>query len=88
MAFADLKNDFVFRCIFARRPDLLGALLNDLLDRRGPRAIEAVESLPSEQLPLVAGAKLSILDVRCRPGWRRGSTGRVHRRARSAPGPR
>jgi predicted transposase/invertase (TIGR01784 family) len=66
MAFADLKNDFVFRRIFARRPDLLQALLNDLLERRGERAIEQVDYLPSEQLPLVAGAKLSILDVRCR----------------------
>jgi PD-(D/E)XK nuclease family transposase len=66
MSFADLKNDFVFRRIFARRPDLLRALLNDLLERTGERAIEAVEYLPSEQLPVVEGAKLSILDVRCR----------------------
>jgi len=41
-------------------------LLNDLLDRRGDRAIEAIEYLPSEQLPIVEGWKLSILDVRCR----------------------
>ena len=66
MAFADLKNDFVFRRVFARHPDILCGLLNDLLDRQGERAIEAIEYLPSEQLPLVAGAKLSILDVRCR----------------------
>lgn len=66
MTFADLKNDFVFRRIFTTRPDLLCALLNDLLERRGERAIESIEYLPSEQLPLVAGAKLSILDVRCK----------------------
>src|SRR5436190_9919701 len=66
MTFADLKNDFVFRRIFAKHPDLLRGLLNDLLERRGEQAIEAIEYLPSEQLPLVAGAKLSILDVRCR----------------------
>jgi PD-(D/E)XK nuclease family transposase len=66
MVFADLKNDFVFRRIFAKHPDILRGLLDDLLDRRGDRAIEAIEYLPSEQLPLVAGAKLSILDVRCR----------------------
>ena len=66
MVFADLKNDFVFRRIFAKHPDILRGLLNDLLDRRGDRAIDAIEYLPSEQLPLVAGAKLSILDVRCR----------------------
>jgi hypothetical protein len=66
MVFADLKNDFVFRRIFATHPEILRGLLNDLLGRSGERAIEAVEYLPSEQLPLVEGAKLSILDVRCR----------------------
>ncbi len=66
MAFADLTNDFVFRRIFATHPDILRGLLNDLLDRQGEQAIDAIEYLPSEQLPLVAGAKLSILDVRCK----------------------
>jgi hypothetical protein len=65
MAFADLKNDFVFRRIFGTHPDILRGLLNDLLDRTGDQAIEAIEYLPSEQLPLALGAKLSILDVRC-----------------------
>src|ERR1700689_1076767 len=68
MAFADLKNDFVFRRIFATHPDILRGLLNDLLDRRDEQAIVAIEYLPSEQLPLVVGAKLSILDVRCKDG--------------------
>jgi len=66
MIFADLKNDFVFRRIFATHPDILRSLLNDLLERTGDRAIEIIEYLPSEQLPLVMGAKLSILDVRCK----------------------
>jgi len=66
VAFADLKNDFVFRRIFATHPDLLRSLLNDLLERTADRAIDAIEYLPSEQLPLVVGAKLSILDVRCK----------------------
>ena len=66
MAFADLKNDFVFRRIFATHPDILRGLLNDLLERTDDRAIEVIEYLPSEQLPLVIGAKLSILDVRCK----------------------
>jgi hypothetical protein len=66
MVFADLKNDFVFRRIFGTHPELLRRLLNDLLERTGEQTIEAVEYLPSEQMPLVAGAKLSILDVRCR----------------------
>jgi hypothetical protein len=64
--FADLKNDFVFRRIFASHVDLLRSLLNDLLERTGDRAIDVIEYLPSEQLPLAAGAKLSILDVRCK----------------------
>jgi predicted transposase/invertase (TIGR01784 family) len=66
MAFADLKNDFVFRRIFATHPAILRSLLNDLLERTGERVIETIEYLPSEQLPLVVGAKLSILDVRCK----------------------
>ncbi len=66
MVFADIKNDFVFRRIFATRLDLLRGLLNDLLERTDARTIESLEYLPSEQLPLVPGFKLSILDVRCR----------------------
>jgi hypothetical protein len=66
MVFADLKNDYVFRRIFATHPDILRGLLNDLLERTGDELIETIEYLPSEQLPLVEGAKLSILDVRCR----------------------
>ena len=66
MLFADLKNDFVFRRVFATHPEILRGLLNDLLEREGAQTIEAIEYLPSEQLPQVLGAKLSILDVRCR----------------------
>jgi hypothetical protein len=66
MAFADMKNDFVFRRIFATHPDILRRLLNDLLDRRDAQTIVSLEYLPSEQLPLAEGAKLSILDVRCK----------------------
>ncbi len=66
MIFADLKNDFVFRRIFGQHPELLISLLNDLLDRQGKEAIKSIEYLPGEQLPLVVGAKLSILDVRCK----------------------
>ena len=66
MVFADLKNDYIFRRIFGTHPDILRGLLNDLLERTGDETIEEIEYLPSEQLPLVAGAKLSILDVRCK----------------------
>jgi hypothetical protein len=68
MAFADLKNDFIFRRIFGTHPDILRGLLNDLLERRGEAAIVSLEYLPGEQLPLIEGAKLSILDVRCHDG--------------------
>jgi PD-(D/E)XK nuclease family transposase len=66
MAFADLKNDYIFRRIFATHPDILRRLLNDLLERKDAQTIEQIEYLPGEQLPLVEGAKLSILDVRCK----------------------
>jgi len=66
MAFADLKNDYIFRRIFATHPDILRRLLNDLLERKGAQTIEQIDYLPGEQLPVVEGAKLSILDVRCK----------------------
>src|SRR5271170_6067180 len=68
MAFADLKNDYIFRRIFATHPDILRRLLNDLLERKDAQTIEQIEYLPGEQLPVVEGAKLSILDVRCKDG--------------------
>jgi len=66
MKFTDMKNDFVFRRIFGAHPDILRGLLNDLLDRQDENTIDFIEYLPNEQLPVAAGAKLSILDVRCR----------------------
>jgi hypothetical protein len=63
---ACLKNDFVFRRILATQPDILRGLLNDLPDRRGDATIDVIEYLPRSELPLMEGAKLSILDVRCR----------------------
>ena len=66
MGYADLKNDVVFRKVFGGHPRVLAGLLNDLLDRSGERSIEEIEYLPGEQVPLVLGMKLSILDVRCR----------------------
>jgi predicted transposase/invertase (TIGR01784 family) len=66
MRFADLKNDFVFRRVFGNRPRILKRLLNDVLVREGEQTIEEIEYLPGEQVPLFDGAKLSILDVRCK----------------------
>ena len=78
MPFADLKNDFVFRRIFATHPDILRRLLNDLLERTDAQTIEQIEYLPSEQLPVVEGAKLSILDVRCRVAHPQNLAARAH----------
>ena len=66
MGYADLKNDVVFRKVFGQHPRVLAGLLNDLLDRSGEGTITEIEYLPGEQVPLVLGLKLSILDVRCR----------------------
>src|SRR5277367_5925910 len=84
MAFADLKNDYIFRRIFATHPDILRRLLNDLLERKGDQTIEQIEYLPGEQLPVVEGAKLSILDVRCKD--RAGTTFVVEMQLIHAPG--
>ena len=64
--FADLKNDFVFRRIFANHPDLTTSLLNDLLDLQGERKIVWLDLLSPEQAPLLQGAKFSILDLKAR----------------------
>jgi flagellar biosynthesis GTPase FlhF len=65
MGFADLKNGVVFRKVFGQNPRVLAGLLNDLLERSGERSIVSLEYLPSEQMPLMMGMRLSILDVRC-----------------------
>src|ERR1700735_4935744 len=66
MLFADLKNDFLFRRIFATHPELTAALLNDLLEREGDERIASLELLSPEQVPEVPLFKLSVLDVKCR----------------------
>jgi hypothetical protein len=50
MAVADMKNDFVFRRIFAIHPDVL------LLERKDDQTIEQIEYLPGEQLELAVRA--------------------------------
>ncbi len=66
MAYADLKNDFVFRRVFGRHAEVLRGLLNDFLERTGERAIASIEYLPPDQAPELPGVKLSIVDVKCR----------------------
>jgi len=65
MAFADLKNDYIFWRIFAKHPDLLRRLLNDLLERKDAQIIEQIEYLSDKQRPEAEGAQLSVLDARC-----------------------
>ncbi len=65
--FADPKTDVVFKRIFgaeARKP-LLIALLNDLLELKGPRRIRDVQHLSLEQHVTAPKSKLSIVDVKC-----------------------
>jgi predicted transposase/invertase (TIGR01784 family) len=65
--FADPKTDLVFKRIFGdeSRKDLLIALLDSLLGLEREHRIADIEYLTPEQVPRVAAAKLSILDVRC-----------------------
>jgi predicted transposase/invertase (TIGR01784 family) len=65
--FADPKTDFVFKRIFgtAERKPLLIALLNDLLELKGPQRILDVQHLPLEQHVAVPDLRLSIVDVKC-----------------------
>ncbi len=66
MAYADLKNDFVFRRVFGQHASVLRGLLNDFLGREGAHAIASLEYLPPDQAPELPGVKLSIVDVKCR----------------------
>jgi predicted transposase/invertase (TIGR01784 family) len=65
--FADPKTDVVFNRIFgaeARKPPLI-ALLNDLLELKGPRRIRDVQHLFLEQHVTAPKSKLPIVDVKC-----------------------
>jgi predicted transposase/invertase (TIGR01784 family) len=70
--FADLKNDFLFRKIFTQHPELMAALLSDLLELEGDERIAHVDILSPDQAPEIPAFKLSIVDVKCRQ-----HTGRV-----------
>jgi predicted transposase/invertase (TIGR01784 family) len=65
--FADPKTDFVFKRIFGavERKSLLIALLNDLLEIKGPHQIRDVQHLSLEQHVAVPDLRLSIVDVKC-----------------------
>ena len=65
--FADPKTDVVFKRIFGAEAhkDLLIALLNDLLELKGPRRIRDIQHLTLEQHVTVPKSKLSIVDAKC-----------------------
>jgi hypothetical protein len=69
MRFADLKNDVVFRRIFGQNPDILCALLSDLLGREPAEAVTGIEPVAPGPLP-PAGARLPIVELRCRDAGR------------------
>jgi predicted transposase/invertase (TIGR01784 family) len=68
MQFADIKNDVAFRKIFGNenKTEILISFLNAVLKLEGKQKIVWVEILNPYQMPIVLGAKSTILDVRAR----------------------
>jgi predicted transposase/invertase (TIGR01784 family) len=68
MQFADIKNDIAFRKIFGNenKTEILISFLNAVLKLQGSRKITWVEILNPYQMPIVLGAKSTILDVKAR----------------------
>jgi predicted transposase/invertase (TIGR01784 family) len=68
MQFADIKNDIAFRKIFGNenKTEILISFLNAVLKMEGNRKITWVEILNPYQLPIVLGAKSTILDVKAK----------------------
>lgn len=68
--YADLTNSVAFRRVFGENPDILAALLDDLLGRGGEARVETISPIAPEHVPDVAGAALPITSVRCRDARR------------------
>ena len=68
MQFADIKNDIAFRKIFGNenKKEILISFLNAVLKLEGNKKIIWVEILNPYQLPIVLGAKSTILDVKAK----------------------
>ncbi len=66
MQFADIKNDIAFRKIFGNsaKTEILISFLNAVLKLEGRKKIVSISILNPYQLPIVLGAKSSILDVK------------------------
>lgn len=68
MQFADVKNDIAFRKIFGNesKKQILISFLNAVLGLEGGRKIADVQILNPYQVPIVLGAKSTVLDVKAR----------------------
>jgi predicted transposase/invertase (TIGR01784 family) len=68
MQFADIKNDIAFRKIFGNetKKEILISFLNAVLKLEGKRQITWVEILNPYQVPIVLGAKSTILDIKAK----------------------
>ena len=68
MQFADIKNDIAFRKIFGNenKKEILISFLNAVLKLEGNKKITWIELLNPYQLPIVLGAKSTILDVKAK----------------------
>ena len=68
MQFADIKNDIAFRKIFGNenKKEILISFLNAVLKLEGKKQINWVAILNPYQLPIVLGAKSTILDVKAK----------------------
>ncbi len=68
MQFADIKNDIAFRKIFGNenKTEILISFLNAVLKLEGTKKLVWVEILNPYQMPIVLGAKSTILDVKAK----------------------
>jgi predicted transposase/invertase (TIGR01784 family) len=68
MQFADIKNDIAFRKIFGNenKTEILISFLNVVLKLEGNQKITWIEILNPYQVPIVLGAKSTILDVKAK----------------------
>ena len=68
MQFADVKNDIAFRKIFgnAAKTEILTSFLNALLKLEDNKRIAFITILNPYQVPIVLGAKSTILDVKAK----------------------
>ncbi|MDW8289071.1 MAG: Rpn family recombination-promoting nuclease/putative transposase, partial [Flammeovirgaceae bacterium] len=68
MQFADVKNDIAFRKIFGneQKKEILISFLNAVLGLADERRIVDVQVLNPYQVPIVLGAKSTVVDVKAK----------------------